>query len=111
MSKLGPEASVDPALLPIVIPQDDSPTSLVPHSLFGLEVFPTQASIFAFLTETLESSAWRDGLKLLIIGGTMEAARRGCYSLFTKIYDSEFQKGYMDLSVYITASQKSCIVR
>lgn len=65
--------------LPAVIPADEDGT---------LSASPRQR-LLGFLNDAVESPALRDGLKLILVGGALAAARRGFEAIFAEIYRSE----------------------
>lgn len=72
---------VDPTInLPAVVPVDGIDSRSLPSS---------RQRLLSLFNEAVESPALRDGLKLILVGGALAAARRGFEAIFSEIYRSE----------------------
>lgn len=63
----------------LVIVSDDSKTAI------STRPRPTSA-LLSFVGEITDSHAVRDGFKLIVVGGILEASRRGLGLLLTQLY-------------------------
>lgn len=50
------------------------------------------SALLGFVNEITDSGAVRDGLKLIVVGGILEASRRGLGLLLKQIYQCSFYK-------------------
>lgn len=50
----------------------------------------TSSRLLDFANNAIESAALRDGIKLIILGGALEAARRGCGLIAQQVFEREY---------------------
>lgn len=72
-----------PATLPA--PDHQHPTSVAESRSASSRT----SAILDFASNAIESAALRDGLKLIVLGGALEAARRGCGLVAQQILERE----------------------